>query len=57
MENSNSSGKKELSAEKTTFPQAEISYESGRRVSFDQVKVSEKDAQSENKVNQSKINY
>ena len=56
MENSISSGKKELSAEKTTFPQAEISYESGR-VSFDQVKVSEKDAQSENKVNQSKINY
>ena len=35
--------KTELSARKTTFSQAEISYES-RKVPFDQIKVSEKDA-------------
>ena len=33
--------KKEVSAQKTTFSQAEIHYESGR-VPFDQMKVSEK---------------
>ena len=48
--------KEDLSAGKTTFSQAEISYESGR-VPFDQLKVSRDDAQSRKKLNQSMIKY